>query len=462
MRPGRTRDARFRGALVIALSCAPLAAPSPLGAQDGGGSTAVLVEAQRAQEAGDYARAIRLLEEHLSRHPAELGALRLLAETVYWHGDFSAAARHFREVLRQNPQDGDARRQLGEILTATAPWVTLRSGGLRDDQPVRTIGGGAEFGWFLTPMTSLRLEAGSTWLGGTGSQLYASTAALQVAGYAPDARIEWKIDAGALRRDALAGSAIGATSWTGGLEVGARLPREVVLRARLEREPYLKTDASLDTTLHTDAVSLRAVWTARSGWAGEAAWGAHRFPDANVVSNAYVWLLAPLMKRDVVEMKGGYAFGWQDARESRFVMPDPTLVGAVTGGRYEPYYTPDRIRVHSAIGSLGIVGRSLALRGDGAFGFRASEWVPVQPSTSPSPSPSPGPGIPGAGGGTSADGTRMREFRPWRIRAVVSASPFTSLSAELSGEHTRTAYYAASTFALRFVWRALPRLNDLP
>jgi hypothetical protein len=120
--------------------------------------------------------------------------------------------------------------------------------------------------------------------------------------------------------------------------------------------------------------------TRPAGWLGEAALGRARFPDGNLQTAGYAWLLAPILQRRRATLSIGYAFSAQDARESRFVLANPSqhvnreVQDSTFSGRFLPYYTPDQVVVHSAIGSLTLhPGPRTSISGNGAWAFRARE-----------------------------------------------------------------------------------------
>ena len=134
----------------------------------------------------------------------------------------------------------------------------------------------------------------------------------------------------------------GASDWIGRAAIGVRLSHGMELRARSERAAYLWTLSSLETPIMSD--TYQGVFALnRSGWLAEAAFGVERYPDANKVWNAYGWLLAPLVRREWATLQAGYSLAFTDSDESRWT---PAAPGG-SGGRYDPYYTPEELHTHS-------------------------------------------------------------------------------------------------------------------
>src|SRR5207249_2198397 len=129
--------------------------------------------------------------------------------------------------------------------------------------------------------------------------------------------------------------------------VGLRLPDHFTVRLRGERAPYLYTEASLSTVVMTASGIVLATWSDPRGWLGEASYQLHRFPDANTVNTAYVWILAPVSHAKSGELQIGYSGAFQNASASRFVLAKPGQPFTPgdprfdASGRYVPYYTPE-------------------------------------------------------------------------------------------------------------------------
>jgi Tfp pilus assembly protein PilF len=98
-------------ALLISLACAPC----PAGAAPSESNDARAARAIRAREAGDYATAIRILQEVVKVEPrAEW--LGLLAETQAWDKKFEEAERVYRSALKRFPGSRNLELGLARVL----------------------------------------------------------------------------------------------------------------------------------------------------------------------------------------------------------------------------------------------------------------------------------------------------------------------------------------------------------
>jgi len=457
-------------------------------------TAAPVAEAARLRDARDFRGAAAVLERHLAAHPEDVSAARMLAQTLYWMGDRKGAAARYEAALTRFPRDerlrldyarmlaetgrgsrarevlsgtggaeaevilgtlaywegdltaararlrrartldagnAEAARILDEIAAAASSWVRLSAGVRTDDQPLDRAALVSEAGWHATPLraVAVRVEP-QRYAAPEGLDVLAAEAALR--DYWPALRTEVEAAAGVLQRGGAA-----AGEWTGRLALGVRLPRGAALRGRVERAPYFWTVASLSEPVVTESASGALAWSDPTGWMGEAGSAVQRFPDANRVRSAHAWLLAPLVRGPGARIGAGYAFGAQDADESRFV---PARGGDRSGGgRYEPYYTPEQVLVHSAIGSLSVPAGAVRFDANGSYGFRATEMAP------------------GAGTAGARVSFAERSFHPWSARAALALALSRGVSLSVEGEHARTAFYAATSVGAGLTWRFLPQ-----
>lgn len=380
-------------------------------------------------ETGDAAGARVLVTPLRDVASTQADASTLLGTLAYWEGDLIAAKRLFTEALRINPAQADASRQLREIRLAAAPWIRISPELRHDDQPLdrRTVG--IEAGWFPTPLTPVRVrvQPGGYRSGDLTQTIWTTEA--EVRHFAPAPRLETELAVGVLQRT-IDGDR--SSEWTGRGVLGVRLRRHVTVRARFERVPYLYTIASLTTLVLTDVAAGELHWNDPRGWLGQAAVQRQQYPDDNMVRTVYAWVLAPILRGRDVDLQGGYAFGMDDADENRFVLSDrtqpypPTDPRFTTEGRYDPYYTPQRLVRHSAIAAVtGRLSAGTTLRLGGSYGVRATEDAPV---------------LLAAPGGVQRV-FAQRAFSPWDLRASVDVAAGNGLTIGLNAETGRGSYY---------------------
>lgn len=393
---------------------------------------------------GRHGRAREILQTLRDQAPTpavEAEALALLGTLAYWTGDYSLAVRRFEAALDRDPAHYSARTQLDEIRALTGPWVRASFDLLDDTQPYRRYDGTVEGGAYVTPLWAITA-------GVAPHVLQAETDATAVStwagadGYVPALRLEASGSFGAW----LAPTGPGVPAWIGTAALGLRLPGALSLRAEASRQRYLATRASADTLLMVRTLELRLGRAAAPDWAGEAVGRFERFPDGNLVRTFYAWLLAPLQPW----LRVGYSAAWQDADESRWV-PSP---GGTGEGRYDPYFTPERIRIHAGLGELLIPLGAAELRINGNYGFHALEMAPAPVTTTPGATP-------GARPGARPGGVQFveRGYSPWRLRAEAVLPLAEGMTVRLGGSRERTSYYEVDhlTLAVRYVFAGSTR-----
>ena len=402
-------------------------------------TTLRLQYARMLAETGEHARARELLTPLLGIPATRAEAETLMGMLAYWEGDLSGARKRFRDALQANPNQEEARRQLREILSSTAPWVRLSSSGWSDNQPVDWVAAGIEAGWFATPLTQFTARVQPTQYWANALTQTVGLAEIAVANYAPVAHLETELAAGAVRRS----QGIDAWDWTGRAALGFRLPKHVTLRTRFERTPYFQTISSLTTPVMVNTVTALLHFGDVRGWLGEAAYQRQMYPDNNAVQIAYGWLLAPLVRRSAVEVQAGYAFADSNADSIRFVLAQPVQPFLPSdprfdlAGVYSPYFTPIHQVVHSALASftLGPAGKT-NFRVDGSYGFHATDDAPFF----------------AVSGGQTALSTYPRTFTPWNVRASLNVKLREGLTLEPNAEMGRTVFYSWVTAGLRLTY----------
>jgi Tfp pilus assembly protein PilF len=372
------------------------------------------------------ARALELLPPLHDLPEARARAASLLGTLRYWQGDLAGAARSFKVAIDADSTSAAAIRQLDEIRAVAAPWIAAGATGMHDDQPLDRFGGELEAGWYVDPSLALSARVRPIYFsyGDTESATIVAADA-GFSHYAHAARITTRLAAGAA-------SKMGDVAWTEWIASGSlrfRLPGSVYIEGRGERGPYLATVASLQESVTSAAGAVAVGIEHPRGWLGEAAFRTERFEDENTVRSAYAWLLAPVLRSDEASVSVGYAFGLQDADESRFFV------------QYIPYYTPENIVSHSAVGSMRIrVSPSASLTMRGSHALYAREDAPVLQGIS-------GPFV------LAFD---RRRFTPWDAHFSLDGAVSRSLTLSASVDAMKTAFYQATSAGVRATYRFVP------
>lgn len=394
--------------------------------------------ARMLAETGDTERARAVLEPAL-RGRDRARALSLLGTIDYWAGDWSSAARSFEAALQIDPRDAEARRQLNEIRSMAAPRLSLAVDALHDDQPIDAFTPSLQAVVYADPLTPTSVQASTSYfrLSDTASRTL-SAAQLGVSTMLPSAHVRLGGSVGALTRSW--GTSRGSSNdWTAVAFAELHATPAVTFAVRGDRAAYVSTVASLSTPVMVERATVDASLSAHNGWMGQAEAQAQRYPDANVVGNAFVWLLAPVVNERDGQFQIGYSASGQDSRELRYVLATQSPLA----GRYAPYYTPRQVISHSAIAAARF-GRDdgVALRLNGGYAVYASENAPGFVSgTFPSPRTSP----------------LLTEFRrtfsPWNARASLGGPAATRWRWLVSAEAMHTAFYTAQSATLQLDYR---------
>src|SRR5262245_28748609 len=110
-----------------------------------------LVETQKGHRAEEILAPF-VAKDSSAFTPQQLSrAHTLIGTAAYWRGDFSEARNEFRTAVALDSLAADARHQLLEIETVSAPWIRVGTDIWDDDQPLRYATFNAEGGWFLDP-----------------------------------------------------------------------------------------------------------------------------------------------------------------------------------------------------------------------------------------------------------------------------------------------------------------------
>jgi hypothetical protein len=390
-------------------------------------------------ETGDYRRAREVVTPVRADPQVRPWADALLGTIAYWEGDYSGARRLLRAALDAEPSLEEARRQLGEIAAASAPWISAAVGFHGDDQPMtrRTLRASAGFG--VTPLIALFVE-GTVGELRSGDSLAIPTTSAEVgfSSYMPALRLESEARVGMFQRG------IHPSEWVGRGRLGVRLPFRFTLSGFVEREPYLYTISSMRAAIVTDAIGGRLVLATPEGWLGEA--GAVRtiFPEVNRVTRAHAWLLAPLVRATGVTVRAGYGASMQDSEMSRWAgrIAGPPRPDGTLPGYYSPYYTPLGVRTHSIIADMDAKAASaVRVQVGGSYGFFGIEQAPIWRVGPPST------------GLTLVHSTEPRRFSPWTVRGGLDVTPNSDLSLGLGGEASRTAFYTSRTARAHITYR---------
>ncbi|HUP62912.1 MAG TPA: tetratricopeptide repeat protein [Thermoanaerobaculia bacterium] len=350
---------------------------------------------------GRYTEARTLFARLVARNAEDIEARLGAAQAAYWSGDYREALREFRAILRRRPDHPDARRAVGEILSAARPGYSAGAGGISDDQPYRSMFGGVTAYAFSDPLTKWQLGAGTTRL--RTDRLSADVREITASGETVLPRAAIHVQ-GALRWMRFPDE---RSELLPLVSIGRRFGRSRAAVAWQRRE-LLRARTALHSHPFADVLSIR--WSHDHPGAPQFSAGAERlrYFDGNHGTSADAYGLFP-----VGRIALGASAAWRDTREPRF-RPDT--------GEYDPYWTPHDLRearlIAAASARRGNVTLDLHLDG-GVARDRVLYLFAESPSF-------------------------QRTFHPWRASLAVTAplSPRGTLS--LSAERSSTVFYTAN------------------
>jgi tetratricopeptide (TPR) repeat protein len=385
-------------ALLISLACAPC----PAGAAPSESNDARAARAIRAREAGDYATAIRILQEVVKVEPrAEW--LGLLAETQAWDKKFEEAERVYRSALKRFPGSRDlelglarvlawqgrypeARLVLSRLVNRNSDDVeALESLGLveywsgdfrsasRDFRRVlrkrpesaearRGVAGiesasaaryevSTAFGSDDQPYRVGRLQTKASvfsdpltrWDGAVGSYVLRAAGQGDANGVAPFARVgtETVIPSGHLTITPWIEALRfpdGYTEGLWGIALRHALGPWGDVTVRASRQELLLVRSSIDEHPSVTSVGASWDWKRPSGWLARLEASRLRYFDANDGWSASGFALAPLGSLSGFTFSIGPAVSYQDADESRFQLASSVSV-PLGGGAFRYEYT---------------------------------------------------------------------------------------------------------------------------
>lgn len=287
---------------------------------------------------GEIYPAQEQLLSYLGTDSLHFEANMLQAYIEYWTGRLPLAKKRIGLLQAQDPSYSPVQDLLAELESVSAPWLSLKTGYLSDDQPLGAsqteLEGGKYISWLLNPTFHVEYSH----FGWEGEIHPVFQAQLRNQVFFGKTKTRAELSAGLMAP--LSGES--PAKMLGGILVSQSLPAHFTLEAGLHQRPYLYTLASIRAPL-TETFSQAALRFDYQGkWLGKAAFEQQAFSDQNAIQTAYAWFLATLLDRWGLRVQAGYAYSHATAGESRF-QPDQT---------YAPYFTPANQEVHAILGSL--------------------------------------------------------------------------------------------------------------
>lgn len=298
-----------------------------------------------------FSKARQLLNDYLIADSLHPETNTMLAFIDLWTGRISTAKKKAAHLEKLFPGNKDAAYIFQQIAAYTAPYlktgVTLYS----DDQPIQRQGFEPEAGiyksWIFSPFIKARLYSfdadqiyKTSWIEAGNKISLASS------------KTDLEFSAGYFQ----ASNFNGEMTWK--TKLAQKISPAFSLDAAAEKKPYQYTLASIKNPLLYQVTELGLSFDRKSRWLGRMAYQNQHFEDGNHAFTAYLWLLAPVIHKNDLSLKAGYAFSYADAKQNTFQpkksQPIPPVLNAEADGIYDPYFSPADQTIHSLLLSLQI------------------------------------------------------------------------------------------------------------
>ena len=290
------------------------------------------------------------LEEYLKTNSADVEALNTLGTIAYWQGHPQKAKMYFNLVLKQYPKNDWALKYTIEINDATAPYLKIGGAYADDSQPLSSVLGEIETGWYQSYLLSPKLNVQIQDFTEQGNQkeLYSFQGSNKFS--FPSIKLEATVAAGVYKSPA-----DNSTGWAGKLELNQKLSSDFSLSAFVDRKPYFYTISSLQQNVTENTYSIALVLNKPGSWMGWAGYSQQQFMDNNAVQSYGAWLLSPPLKLSELSFYVGYAVNYTNANTDYFTATSTVSQVLLTNnfnGIYTPYFTPKNQLETSILASL--------------------------------------------------------------------------------------------------------------
>ncbi len=316
-------------------------------------------------------RADQILTDYLKSDKTNVEANNMMGTISYWNGNPGVAKSYFISVLKRYPKNDWALRYLNEINLHTAPYLKFISNYNDDTQPLQSINSGLESGWYTSNWLSPRVKFEINHFIDTLKEHNTYSLHLGNKFSLSGIKTELSISGGVYKNQN-----DDTFNWIGEAELNKKLFQYFSISLMAERKPYLYTLSSLQNTIMHNRYTAAIHYQKAGGWNGKIAYNIQEFPDHNTVQSLSSWLLTPPLKFFNLELSIGYANNFADSKINHFTstktISEIIANNNVIDGIYNPYFTPERLEIHSAIGKLAFVpSKSFSLFLNGSIGISA-------------------------------------------------------------------------------------------
>ncbi|MCF6342231.1 MAG: tetratricopeptide repeat protein [Bacteroidales bacterium] len=337
--------------------------------------------ANKLAEAGEFDEAVGQLNQMSDDLPEDyvLAVQKTRAKIYYWQGEYDKALNGINQALIVNNNDPEAIHLKNDISFARSNWLIIDAKYSEDDQPLQ----------ILTPSIkaifygSAKLSGGLNLISPLFSKTSGNFSGQWLSGFVQlrfsGPKIGVRLDAGAIKFPSF------DYDWTAAIRIDKTLLKHMKLGLVAERKPYLATEASLDKKVMQTTFSTYLLWDDPNGWMGNASYDLNRFAAFdNKYYTVSAWLMSPALKAGVFSFRIGYGFNYSDSDEDTFVAKEPLDdildnwdSTAVIAGVYDPFFSPNKQSIHSAILMVNISpAKKLSMNLTANYGFLATAQTP--------------------------------------------------------------------------------------
>ncbi|TDH19743.1 tetratricopeptide repeat protein [Segetibacter sp. 3557_3] len=322
-------------------------------------------------ETNNLHKAQLFLQDYLSADSMNAEANILVSYIDLWKGRLSQAKDRSLRMLSWYPGNKESIGILQEISNQTTPYLNTHFQLLSDDQPINAFATHVEFARYSSRFfyPSLKFTINRFDVSGNIS----GSSIVQAGNQFTLGKFSLSLVGGVFQTNK------SDLKFAGKVAASQKISNKFTADVLLEKRPYQYTIASVKTAVVPLVQSIAFRYNKSERWLGKAEYERQSFVDDNHIQTAYFWLLAPIVSKEIINIKTGYGFNYADAQTSKYESNEPLNVIRVKyplysqlPGTYNPYFTPmNQVSNSWLILVKSKVSGTVTLSCRGSFGFSA-------------------------------------------------------------------------------------------
>jgi len=297
--------------------------------------------AQMLMKINEFDMADTLADQCLRNNPELVDALIIKAKTQYRLGEYDETSVKLSKILKSQPENPDALYMKESITTLKRSWLKFDFSYFEDSQPLQRYLPVLQGGVYLGGSSTMYGKIQSAIFQKENSNKNVYSIELGSTTIFGEYDIDFTIAAGVIKFPEV------SPLLTGKLSLDRRIERNFIFSVYGEREPYLLTRASVDTSLMVNTFGTSLVLKSKEDWATMGKVEVKMFDKENLIYTFYANLLSPQIKYSDFDIKLGYGFGYNGSKLDKFTQKGRTLAG-----EYKPYFSPQTEFVNWGIASV--------------------------------------------------------------------------------------------------------------